>query len=189
MEVEEFEGKWAQVAEQYGLLNKYWALQLYENRKMWANAYLRRKFCAGICMTSRREGINSHLKNFLSSRHTILELVQNLELLVREYRNNELVAQFSSMYGIMTTCLDPMEQFAASVYTKVIFTQVKKEIDFISVVNFLTINPFLIAQRTMSHKIYTSAIVRQNHRESEQHRLIVRVNFLRNKKGRTNLKK
>ncbi|XP_015943195.1 protein FAR-RED ELONGATED HYPOCOTYL 3-like [Arachis duranensis] len=191
MEVEEFEGEWAQVAEQYGLLNKYWALQLYENRKMWANAYLRRKFCAGICTTSRREGINSHLKKFLSSRHTILELVQNLELLVREYRNNELVAQFSSMYGVsvMTTCLDPMEQFAASVYTKVIFTQVKKEIDSISVVNLLTSNPFLIAQRTMSHKIYTSAIVRQNHRESEQHTLIVRVNFLRNKKGRTNLKK
>ncbi|XP_025684582.1 protein FAR1-RELATED SEQUENCE 5-like [Arachis hypogaea] len=29
MEVEEFECEWAQVAEQYGLLNKYWALQLY----------------------------------------------------------------------------------------------------------------------------------------------------------------
>ncbi|KAL4330018.1 protein FAR1-RELATED SEQUENCE 9-like [Arachis ipaensis] len=43
------------------------------------------------------------------------------------------------MYGVpvMTTCLDPVEQFAASVYTKVIFTQVKKEIDSISVVNFV----------------------------------------------------
>nr|XP_029145186.1 protein FAR1-RELATED SEQUENCE 9-like [Arachis hypogaea] len=44
------------------------------------------------------------------------------------------------MYGVpvMTTCLDPMEQFAASVYKKVIFTQVKKEIDSISVVNFVS---------------------------------------------------
>ncbi|RYR65013.1 hypothetical protein Ahy_A03g011015 [Arachis hypogaea] len=108
--------------------------------KMWANAYLRRKFCAGFRTTSRCEGINSHLKKFLSSRHTILELVQNLELLVREYRNNELVAQFSSIYGVpvMTTRLDPIEQFAASVYTKVIFTQVKKEIESISIVNFVS---------------------------------------------------
>ncbi|RYR64670.1 hypothetical protein Ahy_A03g010736 [Arachis hypogaea] len=75
MNVEEFEGEWAQVAEQYGLLNKYWALQLYEKRKMWANAYLRRKFCAGFRTTSRCEGINSHLKKFLLSRHTFLELV------------------------------------------------------------------------------------------------------------------
>ncbi|XP_057747889.1 protein FAR1-RELATED SEQUENCE 5-like [Arachis stenosperma] len=140
MEVEEFECEWAQVAEQFGLLNKYWALQLYEKRKMWANAYLRRKFCAGFRTTSRCEGINSHLKKFLSSRHTILELVQNLELLVREYRNNELVAQFSSIYGVpvLTTRLDPIEHFAASVYTKVIFTEVKKEIESISIVNFVS---------------------------------------------------
>ncbi|XP_020989637.1 protein FAR-RED IMPAIRED RESPONSE 1-like [Arachis duranensis] len=140
MEVEEFECEWAQVAEQYGLLNKYWALQLYEKRKMWANAYLRRKFCAGFHTMSRCEGINSHLKKFLSSRHTILELVQNLELLVREYQNNELVAQFSSIYGVpvMTTRLDPIEQFAASVYTKVIFMQVKKEIESISIINFVS---------------------------------------------------
>ncbi|RYR08042.1 hypothetical protein Ahy_B05g075590 [Arachis hypogaea] len=76
----------------------------------------------------------------VAEQHTIRELVQNLELLVREYRNSELVAQFSSIYGVpvMTTCLDPIEQFAASVYTKVIFTQVKKEIESISVVNFVS---------------------------------------------------
>ncbi|RYR08045.1 hypothetical protein Ahy_B05g075594 [Arachis hypogaea] len=96
---------------------------------MWTNAYLHRKFCAGFRTTSRCEGINSHLKKFPSSRHTILELVQNLELLVREYRNSELVAQFSSIYNV---------PFVASVYTKVIFTQVKKEIESISVVNFVS---------------------------------------------------
>ncbi|XP_072087940.1 protein FAR1-RELATED SEQUENCE 5-like [Arachis hypogaea] len=53
IEVEDFEGEWAQVAEQCGLHNKYWALQLYEKRKMWANAYLHRKFYAGFRMTSR----------------------------------------------------------------------------------------------------------------------------------------
>ncbi|RYR61716.1 hypothetical protein Ahy_A04g018920 [Arachis hypogaea] len=70
-------------------------------------------------ITSRCEGINSQVKNSLSSRHTILELVQNLELLVYEYRNNELVAQFNSMYRVpvMTTCLNPIEKCAASIYT------------------------------------------------------------------------
>ncbi|RYQ85558.1 hypothetical protein Ahy_B10g105129 [Arachis hypogaea] len=45
-------------------------------------AYLRGKFCAGYRTTLRYEGLNSHVKKFLSSRHAILELEQNLEVFV-----------------------------------------------------------------------------------------------------------
>ncbi|KAL4305684.1 hypothetical protein AHAS_Ahas16G0102900 [Arachis hypogaea] len=71
--------------------------------------------------------------------HTILELVQNLEVLVREYRNNEMVAQFNSVNSIpvMTTCLDPIEKGAARMYTRAIFSLVKKEIDAVGVVNYV----------------------------------------------------
>ncbi|XP_072066931.1 protein FAR1-RELATED SEQUENCE 8-like [Arachis hypogaea] len=64
-------------------------------------------------------------------------LYANME--VEEFEGEWAQVAEHSMYGVpvMTTCLDPVEQFAASVYTKVIFTQVKKEIDSISVVNFV----------------------------------------------------
>ncbi|RYR68217.1 hypothetical protein Ahy_A03g014696 isoform B [Arachis hypogaea] len=88
--------------------------QVYRKREMWASAYLRDKFCAGFRTTSRREGINSVVKRFLQSKHTMLELVQNLELLLREFRNNELLSQFRSIYGdpVLMTSLDSIEKFA-----------------------------------------------------------------------------
>ncbi|RYQ79117.1 hypothetical protein Ahy_Scaffold7g108327 [Arachis hypogaea] len=138
--VDDFELEWEEASEKFGLHKKCWANQMYEKRHMWCNAYLRGKFCAGYRTTSRCEGINSHIKGFLNSRHSILELVQNLELVVREYRNNELVAQFNSIYStpVLTTCLDPIERCAADVYTRAIFVLVKKEIDGVGAVNFVS---------------------------------------------------
>ncbi|XP_015944137.1 protein FAR1-RELATED SEQUENCE 5-like [Arachis duranensis] len=71
--------------------------------------------------------------------HNLLDMVQNLELVVREYRNNELLAQFRSLHGmpIMTTCLDPLEKHAADVYTREIFVDAKKKIVGVGAVNFV----------------------------------------------------
>ncbi|RYR66760.1 hypothetical protein Ahy_A03g012822 [Arachis hypogaea] len=140
MEVDEFEFQWDQAADEYGLHQKCWATQMYEKRHMWASAYLRGKFCAGYRTPSRCEGINSHVKKFLTSRHSIVDLVQNLELVVCEYCNNELVAQFTSMYSasVLTTCLDPIEKYAAAVYTRAIFMQVKRKIDGVGGLNFVS---------------------------------------------------
>ncbi|XP_016172846.1 protein FAR1-RELATED SEQUENCE 4-like [Arachis ipaensis] len=100
MEIEDFEEEWAAAMEDHGLHDTFWFRETNEKRSMWANAYLRNKFCAGFRTTSRCEGINLNVKKFLKSRHSILEMVQNLELLVREYWNNELLAQFRSINGV-----------------------------------------------------------------------------------------
>ncbi|XP_025703957.1 protein FAR1-RELATED SEQUENCE 5-like [Arachis hypogaea] len=78
MEVDEFEFQWDQAVGEYGLHQKCWATQMYEKRHMWASAYLRGKFCVGYWTTSRCEGINSHVKKFLISRHSIVNHVQNI---------------------------------------------------------------------------------------------------------------
>ncbi|XP_020992429.2 protein FAR1-RELATED SEQUENCE 5-like [Arachis duranensis] len=89
MEIEEFEMEWERAVAEYDLYDKEWATQMYERRMMWANAYLQGKFCAGFRTTSRCEGVNAFVKKFSKTTHTILELVQNLELVVREYRNKD----------------------------------------------------------------------------------------------------
>ncbi|RYR09644.1 hypothetical protein Ahy_B05g078033 isoform B [Arachis hypogaea] len=139
-QVDKFEFQWDQAADEYGLHKNCWVMQMYEKRHIWASAYLRDKFCAGYRITSRCEGINSHVKKFLTSRYNIVDLVQNLELGVREYRNNELVAQFTSMYStpVLTTCLDPIEKCPVAVYARVIFMQVKREIDVVGGLNFVS---------------------------------------------------
>ncbi|XP_057734565.1 protein FAR1-RELATED SEQUENCE 5-like [Arachis stenosperma] len=142
MEIDEFEAEWDDAVEEYGLQNSFWAKETFQKRMMWANAYLQDKFCAGFRTTSWCEDINAYVKNFLKSRHSLVDMVQNLELVVREYRNNELLAQFRSLHGmpVMTTCLDPLEKYAADAYTREIFVDAKKEIVGVSAVNFVAKN-------------------------------------------------
>nr|XP_029145485.1 protein FAR1-RELATED SEQUENCE 5-like isoform X2 [Arachis hypogaea]XP_029145486.1 protein FAR1-RELATED SEQUENCE 5-like isoform X2 [Arachis hypogaea]XP_029145487.1 protein FAR1-RELATED SEQUENCE 5-like isoform X2 [Arachis hypogaea] len=127
---EEFEEYWENMIKKYGLEENEWVLSEYEKRKSWASAYLRDKFCAGFRTTSRCEAINNFIKRFIGIRQSLLELVQNLEHALMDYRNNELVSQFKTLYGepVLTTGLEALELSAANFYTREILGEVKKEI-------------------------------------------------------------
>ncbi|RYR78478.1 hypothetical protein Ahy_A01g003297 [Arachis hypogaea] len=103
---------------EYRLHDSFWAKETYDKRKMWANAYLKDKLCAG---------------------HSVLELVQNVEFMVREYQNNELEAHFKSIHDnpVIVTCLDPLERFAANVYPQELFLDVRREIEGVRAVIFV----------------------------------------------------
>ncbi|XP_016195938.1 protein FAR1-RELATED SEQUENCE 4-like [Arachis ipaensis] len=119
MEIEEFEAEWHTTVEEYGLDDSFWAKETYNKRRMWVNAYLKDKFYVEFRTTSRCEGINANVKKFLNSRHSVLEMVQNVKLMVQKYRNIELDAHFRSIHinPVITTCLDPLERFVVTVYT------------------------------------------------------------------------
>ncbi|RYR50126.1 hypothetical protein Ahy_A07g036703 isoform A [Arachis hypogaea] len=82
MEIEEFEAGWDAAVEEYRLHDSFWVKETYDKRRMWANAYLKDKFCVGFCTTFRCEEINANVKKFLNLRHNVLELVQNVELML-----------------------------------------------------------------------------------------------------------
>ncbi|RYR59366.1 hypothetical protein Ahy_A05g025237 [Arachis hypogaea] len=102
-----------------------------------ANTYLSEKFCAEFRTTSRSKRINVVVNKFSKSSHTILGLVQNLELVVREYWNKEILLQFNSIYmnSVMTTCLRSIEIATTRVYTRELFSEVRKEIEGAGAVN------------------------------------------------------
>ncbi|KAL4344462.1 hypothetical protein AHAS_Ahas11G0180800 [Arachis hypogaea] len=81
-------------------------------------------------MVKRCESINSFIKSFVDSRDNILALVQNLERALRDYRNNENVAEFKTINGehVPTTGLHSLERHAVSVYTREIFWKILEEI-------------------------------------------------------------
>ncbi|RYQ84730.1 hypothetical protein Ahy_B10g104206 [Arachis hypogaea] len=91
MYVHEFKEDCAQAIEEYGLHNSSWARHMHKKRKLWANGYLRDKFYAGFQTMTRCEGIIAMVNKFSKSSHTIFKLVQNLELVLREYRNKEML--------------------------------------------------------------------------------------------------
>ncbi|RYR13812.1 hypothetical protein Ahy_B04g070602 isoform H [Arachis hypogaea] len=75
-------------------------------------------------------GINSFIKVFLKSTDSILELVHSLDRVVKDYRNNDVTAQFYSTYytSIPLTGLDAIELSALKLYTRAVFREVKKQI-------------------------------------------------------------
>ncbi|RYR53730.1 hypothetical protein Ahy_A06g028951 [Arachis hypogaea] len=111
----------------YRLEKNDWVLNEYEKRKNWASAYLRDKFCAGFRTTSRCEAINNFIKRFICIRQSLIELVQNLEHALRDYRHNELDFQFKTVYGepVLTTGLDALELSAANFYTRKILEDIQ----------------------------------------------------------------
>ncbi|XP_016164772.1 protein FAR1-RELATED SEQUENCE 5-like [Arachis ipaensis] len=138
-DVAEFEEYWRTTVKSLGLMNNSWFKGTYDLRESWATAYLQRTFCAGYRTTSRCEGINAFLKGFLTSTNSLLELVHSLDRVVKDYRNNEVTAQFYSLYymPVLTTGLDKIELFASKIYTSVVFKEVRKQIKGVGSLLFL----------------------------------------------------
>ncbi|KAL4364848.1 hypothetical protein AHAS_Ahas07G0047100 [Arachis hypogaea] len=130
-DVKEFEDYWAEVVRSFGLEDNDWIASTYEKKEQWAHAYLCDKFCAGLRTTSRCEGINSSLKKFIKSGNCLLELVENLDRVVKDYRNNEFIVDYKSLYTdpVLTTGLESLERSASKLYTREIFFEVKKQIE------------------------------------------------------------
>ena len=106
-------------------------MKTYENKELWATAFFREKFFDRIRTMSQCEGINSLINAYIRKKNSLLEFIQNLELALREYRNNELVADFYSFYSDpkMTTSLHKLEVCVAKNFTREIFIEVKTHIE------------------------------------------------------------
>ncbi|RYQ83346.1 protein FAR1-RELATED SEQUENCE 3-like [Arachis ipaensis] len=102
MTVPQFKAYWEEMIQKFDIGEDHWLLTKYANKEMWATIYLRGKFSASVRTTSRCE----------------------------DYRNNELVTQFKSMYSkpLLTTGLDSIEQAAAMVYTAELFAEVEDQL-------------------------------------------------------------
>ncbi|KAL4287730.1 hypothetical protein AHAS_Ahas19G0215400 [Arachis hypogaea] len=104
-------------------------LEKHEKREHRANAYLCDKFYAGVITTSRCEGINSSLKKFIRFGNCLFGLVENLDRVVKDYRNNEFMANFKSLYSdtVMTIGLESIEKAISKVYTWEIFFELRNK--------------------------------------------------------------
>ncbi|RYQ85201.1 protein FAR1-RELATED SEQUENCE 9-like [Arachis ipaensis] len=140
-----------------------WIWLTYEKMVQWANAYLCDKFCAGLRTTSRYEDINTSLKRFIKSSNCLLELVENLERVAKDYRNNEFITNYKSLYSkpVMTTGLESIERAISQIYTKEIFFEVKKEIECVVALIILhrksygSTEKFMFRKFRKPHRVYS----------------------------------
>ncbi|XP_072064537.1 protein FAR1-RELATED SEQUENCE 5-like [Arachis hypogaea] len=66
-EIPVFKRKWVQLIEEFGLEDKPWVINMYEEKHMWATAYIREKFFAGFRTTSRCEGLHSVVASWINA--------------------------------------------------------------------------------------------------------------------------
>ena len=122
-EVSVFCRKWFELVEEFGVQDKPWIIDMYEKRHLWATAHIRGKFFAGFRTTSRCEGFHSVIARYVKSKYNLSEFLENFQSCVGYMRFKEIGADFDSARGVlvMQTCLEPLERFAANVYSRTVF--------------------------------------------------------------------
>ncbi|CAJ2672094.1 unnamed protein product [Trifolium pratense] len=127
---DEFEEYWSELIKETEVEQHPWVVKTYENRSLWATGYLRDRFFGRIRTTSQCEAVNAIIKTYVRTKGCIFEFMHNFDQVLRDYRNNELEADFKSKFTVpvLTTQLRVIESDAANTYTAEIFKEVKEQI-------------------------------------------------------------
>ncbi|CAJ2642864.1 unnamed protein product [Trifolium pratense] len=127
---DEFEEYWSELIKETEVEQHPWVVKTYENRSLWATGYLRDQFFGRIRTTSQCEAVNAIIKTYVRTKGCIFEFMHNFDQVLRDYRNNELEADFKSKFTVpvLTTQLRVIESDAANTYTAEIFKEVKEQI-------------------------------------------------------------
>nr|XP_025678014.1 protein FAR1-RELATED SEQUENCE 5-like [Arachis hypogaea] len=126
----DFDRRWAAILDKHNLVGSTWMEKTYETRAMWSHCFLRDKFFGYIRTTSQCEGINSLIRFYVNRKNTLIDFMHNLDRALKEYRNNELIADFKSQCSesVMITSLKVYERSASCYFTRNIFKEIRNEI-------------------------------------------------------------
>ena len=75
---DDFEQGWKLMVAQFGLSMDRHIDLLYSHRQVWALAYLKDFFFAGMTTTGRSESINSYIKRFLDVKTSLIDFVNQV---------------------------------------------------------------------------------------------------------------
>ncbi|XLT47225.1 hypothetical protein HN873_039829, partial [Arachis hypogaea] len=126
----DFDQRWKAILKKYNLIGNTWMEKTYETRAIWSYYFLQEKLFGYIRMMSQYEGINSLIRFYVYHKNTLIDFMHNLDWALKEYRNNELVADFKSQCfePVMITSLEVYERFASSCFTCNIFKKIRNGI-------------------------------------------------------------
>ncbi|KAH9688605.1 protein FAR1-RELATED SEQUENCE [Citrus sinensis] len=83
---EEFDRKWKLMVHNHNIAANEWVVKMFEDRHMWADAYLRGKFFGGMRSTQRSEGMNAYLNHYVNRRLRLIEFVKQMDRLMDRQR-------------------------------------------------------------------------------------------------------
>ncbi|XP_058114045.1 protein FAR1-RELATED SEQUENCE 5-like isoform X2 [Magnolia sinica] len=127
--VHEFERLWASMMKEYKLEHVDWLHQVYDTRHMWAPAYVRNTFLAGISTTQRNESVRAMFDGYLNPYLALMGFVLGYQKALENRRHDELVANDKNSYGspLPRTPFD-IEKGLIQVYTNEVLKDVIEEL-------------------------------------------------------------
>ncbi|XP_042983428.1 protein FAR1-RELATED SEQUENCE 5-like [Carya illinoinensis] len=126
---QEFEERWHDLLNTYDLHENAWLGSLYGDRRIWVPAYIRDTFWAGMSTAQRSEGMNAFFDNYVNSRTTLKQFVDQYDSALRRKVENEAIADFNS-FNTNIPCIShyPLEKHFQKAYTISKFKEVQDEL-------------------------------------------------------------
>ncbi|RYR53043.1 hypothetical protein Ahy_A06g027903 [Arachis hypogaea] len=128
----DFDQTWAAILDKHNLVGSTWMEKTYETREMWSHCFLRDKFFG-------------YIRFYVNRKNTLIDFMHNLDRALKEYRNNELIADFKSQCSepVMITSLEVYERSASCYFTRNIFKEIRNEIQRAGALNITVLSTTL----------------------------------------------
>ncbi|XP_020220976.1 protein FAR1-RELATED SEQUENCE 5 [Cajanus cajan] len=119
LSLDDFEVKWKVMVGKYKLFENSWIHSMYEKRHMWADAYFKGHFCAGLKSTRLCESIYECLSRFAQHKLKLCQFIDLFDKAVLKLRWNEGKVEYdatSESFALSTRV--KIEKHAAEVFTR-----------------------------------------------------------------------
>ncbi|XP_062118328.1 protein FAR-RED IMPAIRED RESPONSE 1-like [Humulus lupulus] len=129
---EEFDETWSGLVTEFQLQDSQWATITYNNRRSWAECFLRGNFFAGLKTTQRSESMNSYLSHFLTSKLKLKDLDGQVDKAIQSIRHTEREYDFISNNTSLQFPSNILQQYyqqVALVLTRNMYDKVAQQID------------------------------------------------------------
>lgn len=125
----EFEADWKRIIEDHGLAENQCLSSLYEHRELWAPAYLKDKFWAGMSVSQRGESVASYYDGFVYPKTSLKQFFSKYEMILESKYKKELQADEESSHRTpLTVTKFYMEEQLAKAYTINMFRKFQDEL-------------------------------------------------------------
>lgn len=95
----EFERKWKLIVDKHQVGTNEWVRKIYNDRHMWTEVFLRRKFFDGMRSTQRSEGMNAFINHYVNRKLQLIDFVKQMDRLMDREREGEGKEDFDSVDG------------------------------------------------------------------------------------------
>uniref|UniRef100_A0ACD6A8H5 Uncharacterized protein n=1 Tax=Avena sativa TaxID=4498 RepID=A0ACD6A8H5_AVESA len=125
---DEFEARWKNTIERYGLQDNEWMVFLYENRHLWVPSFLKDAFWAGLSV-NHRESPGAFFGDSLSQLTTLVTFLNSYTTLVQNKHKMEQQDDFESLSNNRVLVSKfPMEEQVSKLYTLNMFLKFQEEL-------------------------------------------------------------